>query len=154
MRFISGVIGLLVVSSVVIADQTSVVLSETDDGKTIEVNDAKSVVVKLTGNPSTGYTWLVAKVEGTALQQVGGVQYEAGGGPGVVGAGGTFQATFNVTASGEAKIALEYRRSWEKDKAPAKTFSVTLKVKTKDPPTTAPATAPATQAAEDDKVTG
>jgi inhibitor of cysteine peptidase len=125
------------------AEEPSVVLSELDDGKTVDAVAGKTVLIKLTGNPTTGYSWVVAKVDGPGVQQVGGVAYKTGGGPGV-GEGGTFLATFSVAAKGQAKIILEYRRPWEKDKPPAKTFAVTIQVKGNPTSTTSPATGPAT----------
>jgi len=110
------------------ADEPTLVLTETDDTKTVNLGDNKAVLVKLIGNPTTGYSWVLGKIEGPALQLVGGVDYERGGGPGV-GEGGNFLARFSVAGSGEAKIQMEYRRAWEKDKPPAKTFTVTVMVK-------------------------
>jgi predicted secreted protein len=130
------------------ADEPVLVLSELDDGKTVNVSAAKSVQVKLAGNPTTGYSWVVSKVDGNALQQVGGVDYARGGGPGV-GEGGAFLATFNVANVGKTVVVMEYRRSWEKEKPPAKTFTVTLEVVDKNGkpasmPSSAPATGPST----------
>ena len=126
------------------AAEPNLVVSESDDGKTIDAVTCKNVVIKLTGNPTTGYSWVVAEIKGQSLQQTGGVSYQGAGGPGV-GAGGTFEANFAVAASGPTTIRLEYRRAWEKDKPPAKVFTITIQAKkADDSPTTAPATQPAT----------
>jgi inhibitor of cysteine peptidase len=50
---------------------------------------------------------------------------------GVAGSGGTQIFQFAADVSGSAKITLEYRRPWEKDAPPAKTFSVTINVVSK-----------------------
>lgn len=112
-------------------DRAKAVLNVTDadDGKTVSARDAKAVEVRLSGNPTTGYSWFVAKVDGPALRPSGEVRYEKGAAAaGRVGAGGTFVAAFDVAEPGKATVVMEYRRPWEKDKPAAKTFTVTVEV--------------------------
>lgn len=99
------------------------------DGKTIEVKGVSRVLVLLPGNMTTGYSWAIARVEGAAVQAAGEVQYTAKPHqPGMVGGGGTFEASFRVVEKGKATVTMEYRRPWEKDTPAEKKFTVTLDV--------------------------
>lgn len=108
----------------------AMVLDEKADGKTAEVVAGKAVVVQLDGNPTTGYSWSLRKLDGDALEQQGEVRYVPKKVPrGMVGSGGTFIAVFKAVKPGKAVIAMAYARPWEKDKPPARTFEATVQVK-------------------------
>ncbi len=104
-----------------------IVLTEADAGQTIEAAVGQEVVVRLKGNPTTGFRWEVEAVEGEAVEPRGEVAYEP---PHTarLGAGGTFVARFQAARQGEATLAMRYVRPWEKDKEPAETFRATVKV--------------------------
>lgn len=98
-------------------------------GKTVEVKGVARVLILLPGNITTGYSWAIARIEGDAVKADGEVQYAAKEQkPGLVGGGGTFEASLLVVAKGKATVTLEYRRPWEKEKPAEKTFTVTLDV--------------------------
>lgn len=104
-------------------------LGETDDGKTVSARVGQQIVVSLAGNPTTGYSWALAALEGDAVRQVGKIAYrQRPTGRPMVGVGGTFTATFQAAKVGKATIRLAYRRPWEKGKAPVKTFALTVEV--------------------------
>ncbi len=104
-----------------------IVLTEADAGKTIEAAVGQEVVVRLKGNPTTGFRWDVVPVEGDSVAPKGEVAYE-GPGRALPGAGGTFIARFLAVREGEAAVAMRYARPWEKNRDPAETFAVTVKV--------------------------
>ena len=105
-------------------------LTETDSGRTIEINKDATVTIKLSSNPSTGYAWTVAAVDGTILQQQGDKIYDQGNtAPNVVGAGGTETFTFKGLAAGQSALQLVYSRSWETGVPPIQTFEITIDVK-------------------------
>ncbi len=104
-------------------------VTEADAGKTLKLGDNTAVAISLAGNPTTGYSWSVTKMEGTALEQAGDIQYvRTPVRAGIVGSGGTFIAKFRAVKAGESTITLGYARSWENGVPPAKTFTVTLVV--------------------------
>jgi len=108
----------------------AVVLDEKADGTTVEIAVGKTVVVQLEGNPTTGYSWSVKKLDGDSLEQQGEVRYVPKKVPrGMVGSGGTFIAVFKAVKPGKAAIAMVYARPWEKDKPPARTFGATVQVR-------------------------
>jgi inhibitor of cysteine peptidase len=106
-------------------------LTEADNGKVITVKAGDTVKVALAGNPTTGYSWASAMTDQDAavLQQQGDPAYvQESTDESVVGSGGTFTFTFKALASGQATIKLVYVRPWEKDVAPAQTFSASVTV--------------------------
>jgi len=110
---------------------SAVLLGRRDDGKKLTLSLNETIEVRLHGNPTTGYHWGLAKLEGDAVAQVGGMRYESDATRAtrrMTGVGGTFIATFKAVKPGEADLTLEYRRAWEKDKPPLETFSIHLVV--------------------------
>lgn len=113
--------------------QKALVIGKDSNGKKVAVAPGKTFAVRLPGNATTGYMWTLAKIDGAAVEQVGKDEYTpdpppAGGKP-LTGAGGVSTFTFKAVKAGAANIALEYKRSWEKDQPPAEKFSVTVEVK-------------------------
>jgi predicted secreted protein len=91
--------------------------------------------IALVSNPSTGYSWRLAKpldedvialvsseFEKKSVESEGGEEGE------IVGAPGEELWTFTAVAEGEAEIELEYVRPWETDKAPEETATFKVKV--------------------------
>jgi inhibitor of cysteine peptidase len=104
-------------------------VTETDTGKTLPMGDHKTATISLPGNPTTGFSWTVTKIGGTALEQVGTVEYVPDPSPpGMVGAGGTAKLKFKAVSLGQSTITMGYARPWETGQEPAKTFTVTLVV--------------------------
>ncbi|MCE5324880.1 MAG: protease inhibitor I42 family protein [Planctomycetaceae bacterium] len=99
------------------------------NGKSVELVVGQSVVIRLKGNMTTGFAWHLGKVEGDAAKLLGKIEYEPDPARGRVGSGGTFVTTFEAVKVGQATVVLEYKRPWEKDTPPAKTFKLTMQVK-------------------------
>jgi inhibitor of cysteine peptidase len=107
-----------------------IALDKSASGRTVTPAPGQQVVISLKGNPTTGYSWSCAKIEGDAAVAVGKVAYVRDpSGPRRAGSGGTFVATFKATKIGKSKITLEYKRPWEKGKPAAETFTLTVEVK-------------------------
>lgn len=85
--------------------------------------------IQLESNPSTGYSWRLAK--SASLFDVAKDDYKpAPKAPGVVGSGGTQVITLRAKQQGEETLSFEYVRPWEKDTAPVKTQQCKVKVVT------------------------
>lgn len=85
------------------------------------------IAITLDSNPTTGFGWQVVGEMPGNLQQVGEPEYKAAAGSeGKVGAGGTQTLRFKVVKSGTATLTLGYMRSFEKDTAPAQTYTLTI----------------------------
>jgi len=106
-----------------------IVLGEDANGKTIPVEAGKAILVKLAGNPTTGYQWSLSKLDGEAIEMVGKPDYVADKHPRkMVGSGGTYVFTFRALKPGKATLTLAYARPWEKNTPPIKTFTLTVEV--------------------------
>ena len=103
-------------------------LTVKDSGRTITPRVGQRITVRLAGNPTTGYSWSVASITGSAVRQAGKISYKASPAPRrMVGSGGFSVATFKAVRNGRAVLTMEYKRPWEKKK-PIRTFTVTIDV--------------------------
>ncbi len=110
------------------APSNDVVLTENDNGRDIDLTTNNTLIVKLSSNPSTGYAWSVAG-DPAPLKLQKSTFRKSKAKNGMVGASGT--AVFQLTASsaGMTNLTLVYRRSWEYNVPPMKTFSVRVNVR-------------------------
>jgi inhibitor of cysteine peptidase len=107
---------------------SNVLLTEQDNGKDIDLTIGSTLIVKLPGNPSTGYNWtIVGEPSPLKLQKT---SFRKGATKGSsVGASGTATFQLSANSSGLATLTLVYRRSWEYNVAPIKTFAVRVDVR-------------------------
>ena len=109
---------------------TEVQLTEADNGSSVKLASGGQLIVALTSNASTGYTWSVQDPAPSQLELQGEPKYvPPGSTTNVVGAAGTQVFTFVAQSSGSAKLTLQYKRPFEPNAAPAQTFSVTVDVR-------------------------
>jgi inhibitor of cysteine peptidase len=102
-------------------------LTESDDGKTVTLNKGETLVVKLDGNPTTGYGWQLADFDQSVLKSAGDPDYKSDSL--MTGSGGRYTYKFTAQDSGEVVLKFSYLRPWETDTPPYKTFTVTVDVK-------------------------
>lgn len=84
------------------------------------------LVVSLESNPSTGYGWQVEGLNTAVLNLVD--ENWVPNTPQLLGAPGTTRLRFAGVGRGQANLTLAYRRPWEKDAAPTRTFSILVQV--------------------------
>ena len=90
------------------------------DSKPITVTAGHEFSVTLASNPTTGYSWALAKpLDAKLLTLVTNVYVRPDSR--LMGAGGKEVWTFKALAEGRTQIDLKYVRPWEKDAAPAQT---------------------------------
>ena len=107
----------------------SLELTKTDNGKRARVRVGNIIVVRLPGNPTTGYQWQAVPLPNPVVRLVGQPQYAPHPQrPNTVGGGGTFVFTFQVIQPGTGAIRLVYARPWEKSRMPVETFMVGVDV--------------------------
>ena len=101
-------------------------LDEDDNGRTITMDVGNTLIVRLWGNPTTGYLWEYTQpLPGGILQPVGEVEFQSAAAPsGMVGVSGVFIFRFQILASGTVPLQLVYRRAWEEEAV--ESFSVTI----------------------------
>jgi inhibitor of cysteine peptidase len=99
-------------------------LIEKDSGKLIEMKVGGTILIELPGNPTTGYMWEVSSMDSSALQKIGDFKFLANSN--AIGSPGKMALRFRVIGAGKTVLVLAYRRSWEKNVAPIRTFSVNV----------------------------
>jgi inhibitor of cysteine peptidase len=104
-------------------------IGKTDNGKRARVRVGRYVLIRLPGNPTTGYRWQAAAVNGQSIRLLAEPQYVAATNKSaVVGGGGTFFFKFQAVQPGLTTVRLVYVRSWEKNQPPVEVFTCTIEV--------------------------
>ena len=98
-------------------------LSPPDDGSRISVTQGDRIVVKLPSNVTTGYSWSIGENDPFLLSPAGAARYEPPSRP-EPGAPGVQIFELRVLGGGTAWLQLVYRRPFEKDVPPARTWNV------------------------------
>jgi len=107
---------------------SEVVLAERDNGSDVDLSPNTPLIVKLTSNPSAGYAWVVVG-EPSPLKLQKASFRKGKSKNGAVGVPGTAVFQLNASTAGMATLTLVYRRSWEYNLPPMKTFSVRVNVR-------------------------
>src|SRR5262249_41644708 len=103
-------------------------VTDADDGKTIPLDKGGKVDLVLKANPTTGYRWQIVRNNPEQLKRLGKSTFDRPKG-GAIGAGGTQTFRFQAEEPGASDLELVYRRPFEKEAKPAKTFKVTFTIK-------------------------
>jgi inhibitor of cysteine peptidase len=119
-------------------DEKTVTITDKDKDAKVELAKGDKLLVKLPANPTTGFTWVIASKSekdkgdtlGDILKSAGKPEYEpADKDKKIIGGGGTQTFTFTAQAVGEVEVEMQYKRTFEKDKEPAKTFKFKVIIK-------------------------
>jgi inhibitor of cysteine peptidase len=103
------------------------ILSEADNEANVTIAKGSTLVIRLAANPSTGYSWQLGG--DPKLLSLDPTKFEpAKSDKRLVGSPEVQVMQFKAKDSGTASLVLEYRRPWEKNVAPAKTFKVQVTV--------------------------
>lgn len=112
--------------------QDPIVVTDTDEGAIIRLGQHQNLVVRLKGNPSTGFRWSLVDAGKPLLK--GDVDQESKEfepderTSGMLGASGYEVWRFSPTGRGETTLRFEYRRPWEHGIEPIKAVMYTLQV--------------------------
>ncbi len=104
---------------------STVIVTDQDNGKDIELPAGATLVVRLKSNPSTGYSWAI-KGDPAPLRLVKSSTTKNGQASHVAGAPVIQEFRLAAVSAGMAPLTLEYRRPWEHGVAPVKTFNVRI----------------------------
>lgn len=107
----------------------ALVIDTNDNGDTFVVPQGQSVRVELPSNRTTGYRWVVASTDRTFGYPSSDTYSSTSQS---VGGGGVQKLTWKTSAPllmlGKHKVVLEYRRPWDENVKPAKTFSFAVTI--------------------------
>jgi len=115
--------------SLIVATPTShpLVVTDSDNGKTVTLAPGANLEVSLKATSGTGYLWQVAGNDPLVLEQLGLGDFEIPK-EAPPGAMGTQVFHFQAQSPGAAKLEMAYVRPWEKNVAPVRTWSITVRV--------------------------
>ncbi len=101
-------------------------LTEADAGKTVQAHTGDQVIIQLSANATTGYSWAIDKTDTTVLtlEREMYTPYPGGG----IGSGGTAVFTFRAQYPGTVHLQLKYWQSWLGDSSIVKRYDVTIQV--------------------------
>jgi len=105
---------------------SEIVILDSDQGKTFEVQAGDLIAIRLPENPTTGYRWEISGVD-NQLVEFPGSDYSVAPGSGT-GGGGTRTFHFRAKSTGTAQIQLRRRRSWEPETRGIEQFTVNIQV--------------------------
>jgi inhibitor of cysteine peptidase len=100
-------------------------IAEDDNGRAVALIMGEELELSLAENRTTGYHW---KLNGKAepVCELVNDDFEAATGP--PGSGGVHHWQFRAVQPGSGEIALQYRRPWGEDVAPARSYQVSIRV--------------------------
>ena len=109
------------------ADQKLLTLREKDDKSEVCLPKSGTLIVRLGVPPGTGFRWHIRQLDRIHLKLLGQPVFEASE---EVKAGSNEEQVFRFKALtvGASVLELAYRRGWEKDASPAKTFKIAVKI--------------------------
>jgi inhibitor of cysteine peptidase len=106
--------------------QNFVNLTKSDTGKTINLDTSLVLVITLPANPTTGYGWMVSTIDSTIIVQTGEREFVKDTSIKRMGQPGKQVLRFVGVSQGTANLQLQYKRAWEKTKAPAQVCNFTI----------------------------
>jgi len=95
----------------------------------VDLRVGETLEISLSENASTGYQWMISAESAQKLDKVlRERESSVEGAGGTPGKPGVRHFNFEALGPGTAELELEYRRSWEAGKAPARRFSLHVRV--------------------------
>jgi len=120
---------ILLVFPFMTACQPTPIYTKAENGQLIALVVGQEILVKLEGNPTTGYTWELDKDASSGMEQVGEPDYSADSS--ATGSGGIFKFRFKAVEAGEHSLHLKYWRTFEPDTPPIETFGLKINISEK-----------------------
>ena len=101
-------------------------LTMNDNGKVINTSSEAVLIIRLEGNPTTGYRWEVSEINHSVISNV--QQNIEPGSSLAAGAGGPFVFRLSGLQTGSSKVTFKYLKPWEGDDSILQRFAITVNV--------------------------
>lgn len=101
-------------------------VGEAANGKSFRMRRGGTITIRIPGNPTTGYTWAVDKVDENILELTDSVFSRTSDAR--IGSGGWRTLTFKAISPGTTPVQLKYWRAWEGESSVVRRFSITVRV--------------------------
>jgi inhibitor of cysteine peptidase len=121
-----GILVLALMAGMLLTACNAQTVTQEMNGQTITLKAGDSFIVKLAGNPTTGYSWQLADHDEGIVKLNGDPDYKSDSS--LTGSGGMYTYHFKAVNSGTVTLKFDYLRTWETGVAPAQTFSVIIEV--------------------------
>jgi inhibitor of cysteine peptidase len=102
-------------------------IAQDENGREVTLAVGEVVELSLPENRTTGFHWEL-KAKGGPVCELVKDEFEPSVGP--TGSGGIHRWQFKAVRAGSGEIELHYRRPWEQNAAPARTYQVSVRVST------------------------
>lgn len=123
---LSTVLFAVLVSAAIPVQAAQKIATKDDDEKIVALNVGDKLLVRLPGNYTTGYQWVVKQgYDKDVIEQAGDGKYKPDA-TDRVGAPGIAEFTFKAIGTGRTELELVYIRTWEKDVKPETDFEITV----------------------------
>lgn len=106
-------------------DMDTIVLTEADSGRTVDVMTGMTLELRLPANRTTGYRWAVEEAGAPVLAVIEDT-YVVAEDP-QMGTGGTRILRYRVQESGTGRLRLKYWQEWEGDSSIAERFEASVR---------------------------
>jgi len=103
---------------------TETILTDQDNGRSIEAAVGTNLIVRLEESPTTGYGW-INKTDDDVLQ-LNNTEFSFAS-PDIVGGAGVRTFGFMVNKLGKSTLLLKRVREWEGESSATEVFSVTIR---------------------------
>ena len=102
-----------------------IVVTERDDGRTLDLQVGEAIRVKLPENATTGYRWAIESINPQLIEaREAAPNYPAN----AIGAGGEVEWVFLAKAPGTTQITLKLWRHWEGDASIVQRFRLRVRI--------------------------
>jgi inhibitor of cysteine peptidase len=101
-------------------------ITESDNGKTLNLKNGETFNLKLYDNPSTGYSWQLNVSKGLCILSDNYIQYPEP--PGYVGGGGTHLWIIKAVTQGSQQVKGIYKQSWMETTGTEENFTLHVEV--------------------------
>ncbi len=102
------------------------IVDESANGREVDLSVGETLEVRLPENRTAGYQWVLA-TEGRPVLTSEGQAYEGAAAP--PGRAGQHIWRFRATQPGDATLEFCYRRPWESEAPPTRTFTIHPRVR-------------------------
>jgi len=110
------------------AQDSVVTLTESQNGASAQISKNQKLLIRLPVQAGTGFSWQITRAPSAPVRLLSSNTQPAGPGN-LPGGPATELLVFEPTGPGAGEIELGYRRPWEKDVEPARTFAVHVVVR-------------------------
>jgi predicted secreted protein len=115
-------------NQVVQTNPRNITATEKENGSRLELHRDDVLTLKLECIPGTGYSWQISRNDASVMKPPDKPEYQRADNRKAMGAVEYGIFRFKALAKGTNILELQYKRIWEKEKEPLKTFRVTVRI--------------------------